>query len=46
MATTTRSKCRQIAEEAERQRLAQEEENNTDSDYEDNLSEQEQETIY
>jgi hypothetical protein len=46
MATTTRNKCRQIAEEAERQRLAQEEENDTDSDYEDSLSEQEQETIY
>jgi hypothetical protein len=43
MATTTRSKRRQIAEEAERQRLAQEEDD-TDSDYEDNLSEQEQET--
>jgi hypothetical protein len=44
MATTTRNKRRQIAEEAERQRLAQEEENDTDSDYEDNLPEQEQET--
>ena len=43
MATTTRRKHRQIAEEAERQRLAQEEEeeNETDSDYEDSLSEQE-----
>ena len=39
MATTTRSKHRQITEEAERQRLAQEEENESDSDYEDNLSE-------
>ena len=41
MATITRSKCRQIAEEAERQKLVQEKENDTDSDYENNLSEQE-----
>src|SRR5437868_2172472 len=33
MATTTRNKHRQLAKEAERQKLAQEEESDTDSDY-------------
>jgi hypothetical protein len=45
MATTTRSKHRQLAEKAEKQKLAQEEESDTDdSDYNANLSELEQET--
>jgi len=40
MATTTRSKHRQLAEKAEKQKLAQEEESDTDdSDYNANLSE-------
>ncbi|CAB4415522.1 unnamed protein product [Rhizophagus irregularis] len=44
MATTTRSKRRQLVEETERQKLVQEEENDTGSDYEDSLYELEQET--
>src|SRR6266511_4546411 len=43
MATTTRSKHKQLVKEAENQRLVQEEENDTDSDYKTNLSESEQE---
>ncbi len=41
MATTTRSKHKQLVKEAENQRLVQEEENDTDSDYKTNLSESE-----
>ena len=43
MATTIRSKYKQLVKEAENQRLVQEEENDTDSDYRTNLSESEQE---
>jgi hypothetical protein len=45
MATTTRSKRKQLAEEAERQRFSQEDEDSTDSDYEDNLQETSDQTI-
>ncbi|CAI2174974.1 12971_t:CDS:1, partial [Funneliformis geosporum] len=43
MATTTRNKHKQLAKEVERQRLVQEEGDDTDSDYKSNLSESEQE---
>ena len=46
MATTTRNKHRQLAKEAESQKLAQEEENDTDSDYKaTNSSNSDQEAI-
>jgi hypothetical protein len=44
MATTTRRRHRQIAEETERQQLAQEKENDTDPDYEETISEPEEES--
>jgi len=43
MATTIRSKHKQLVKEAENQRLVQEEENDTNSDYRTNLSKSEQE---
>ena len=45
MATTIRSKHKQLAKEAERQQFSQEDENNTDSDYEDSLQETSDQTI-
>ena len=43
MAITTRSKHKQLVKEVENQRLIQEEENDTNSNYKTNLSESEQE---